>query len=190
MNMVCSKQRGVRAVRRKKMNDPYSDPYTYGSNTSFDSHTSDMENLSGFHSARDYADENIPGIGQINKPSYNRGNTGGWTLSPGMAKWIFVAIALVCLGIFGACGGFSWLMAGVSSLLNLVLTAALTAALCWGFLCVLGRGKLYGARKKQLFAFLFLLQLMSIFIPGLSQIGISITILIGAVLLLLQIIKQ
>lgn len=49
-------------MKRRKTKNPYSDPYTYGSNPFFEENTTGMDQLSGFRTAQDYANENIPGI--------------------------------------------------------------------------------------------------------------------------------
>ena len=92
-------------MKRKKNNSPYSDPYTYGRNTSFDQHISELDDLSGFRTAQDYANEHTPGIGNRNRQVYERIPSAGRTISPGMMKIAAVGAVIAILGVIGACGG-------------------------------------------------------------------------------------
>lgn len=173
-------------MKRKKNNSPYSDPYTYGRNTSFDQHTSDLNDLSGFRTAQDYADEHTPGTGNRHRQPYERIPSAGRTISPGMMKIAAVVVAAVILVVIGACGGFQWLTEGISNVASLITVAFLMTLLCWGVLCLIGNGRIYGQRKKYLFGILFVVYIISMTVPGQSQLGTKLVIVIAAVLLILR----
>ena len=173
-------------MKRKKNNSPYSDPYTYGRNTSFDQHISELDDLSGFRTAQDYANEHTPGNGNRNRQVYERIPSAGRTISPGMMKIAAVGAVIAILGVIGACGGFQWLTKGISNVASLITVAFLMTLLCWGVLCLIGNDWIYGQRKKYLFGILFAINIISMTVPGQSQLGTKFVFVIAAVLLFLR----
>lgn len=172
-------------MKRNKTSGPYSDPYTYGREQNFDSYTSNLDHLNGFRTAQDYASENAPGLGRTARRQVDGDK--GVVLSPGIKKCIAVAVVIVLLAGIGFNGGFDRLMEGVNELVTWVITASLMTLVCWGFLCLLGKGRIYGQMRRYLFIGLFLVNILSVFIPGFSKLGISVVVVIAAILLLLRI---
>ncbi|MEI3182544.1 MAG: hypothetical protein V8S98_03895 [Lachnospiraceae bacterium] len=93
-------------MKRKKNNSPYLIHIHMEENTSFDQHISELDDLSGFRTAQDYANEHTPGIGNRNRQVYERIPSAGRTISPGMMKIAAVGAVIAIPGVIGACGGF------------------------------------------------------------------------------------
>ena len=176
----------MNGIKRRKTKNPYSDPYTYGSNPFFEENTTGMDQLSGFRTAQDYANENIPGIYERDRKTteQNKNWSGSW--SPGMTKAAIVVGGIIAIALLIASGCLNWIFAGISNLASWIFVALMMTVLTWVISICIGRRWIYGRTIKYLFVGLFIINLCSVFIPGLEHLGFCVGALIIVGLLIMR----